>query len=114
MSRLERTETAVGCRAHLHVTRQQLDTDEGQRRDEEAEAVEDLPEAGDPQPQGRRGAGPVKQPASGGEQQHAQGGKTRQQAVLQFKQSDYGAKTLLLFQILSNSQIVVGIVTVIL
>ena len=62
------------------MTRQQLDTEEGQRRDEEAETVEDLPEAGDAQ--GRGGAGPVKQAASGGEEQHAQGGQARQQPVL--------------------------------
>ena len=68
--------------AHLHLTREQLDTEEGQRRDEEADTVEDLPEAGDAQTQGRGGAGPVKQPASGGEEQHAQGGQTRQQPVL--------------------------------
>ena len=64
------------------MTWEQLDTEEGQRRDEEAEAVEDLPEAGDAQPQGRRGAGPVKQPASRGEEQHAQVGEARQQPVL--------------------------------
>ena len=53
------------------MTRQQLDTEEGQCRDEEAEAVEDLPEAGDPESQGGGGASPVKQPASGGESQGA-------------------------------------------
>ena len=50
------------------MTQQQLDTDEGHGWDEEAEAVEDLPEAGDPQSQGSGGAGPVKQATSGGEQ----------------------------------------------
>ena len=64
------------------MARQQLDTEEGQCRDEESETVEDLPEAGDPESQGGGGAGPVKQPASGGEHQHAQRGQTREETVL--------------------------------
>ena len=61
---------------------EQLDAEEGEGGSEEADGVEYLPELGDTQPQGRRGAGPVKQLARGGEEQHAQGRQCGQQAVL--------------------------------